>query len=107
MKDYSPSCIALSFDGFGSISWHSVLEDFSSPLLQFSHFVRISNLFDLGIIEDTCTLLVEMPFWSIRIGILLVLHQEKGKLYNQNQVYTDPWLLVDFKKVFTLSQMVL
>jgi hypothetical protein len=33
--------IALSLDGFGSISWHSVW--FFSALLQFSPFFRISN----------------------------------------------------------------
>jgi hypothetical protein len=32
----SPSCIALSFDGFGSISWHSIC--FFSAFVQFSQF---------------------------------------------------------------------
>jgi hypothetical protein len=36
----SPSFIALYFDGFGSISWHSF-----SALLQFSKSIRISNFF--------------------------------------------------------------
>ena len=47
----SPSCIALSFDRFGSISWHSVwfLSDGSSSF----HFFRISNSFDLSITEKT------------------------------------------------------
>jgi hypothetical protein len=35
-KGLSPSCIALSFDGFGTISWHSVLVLLA--LSQFSDF---------------------------------------------------------------------
>jgi hypothetical protein len=63
----SPSGIALSFDGFGSISWHSVwfLSDSS---FSFHIFPRISNFFDLSITEETW--LVEM----IKIVNVLVLH---------------------------------
>jgi hypothetical protein len=39
----SPSCIALSFDGPGSISWHSIW--CFSVLIQFSHFFSNFQLF--------------------------------------------------------------
>jgi hypothetical protein len=50
----SPSCIALFFDGFGSILWYSIW--FLSALSQFSKKkkkIRISNFFDPSIIEET------------------------------------------------------
>jgi hypothetical protein len=67
-KGLSPSCIALSFDGFGSISWHC-LGFFSGSFTAF-HIFRISNFFGLSITEET--LLVEMRIWCIKIGIVLV-----------------------------------
>jgi hypothetical protein len=42
----SPSCIALSFDGFGSISWLSIW--FFRPLYSFHIFSRISKFFGLS-----------------------------------------------------------
>jgi hypothetical protein len=51
-KGLSPSGIALSFDGFGPISWHSFW--FSSDgYFSFQIFFRISNFFDLSITEET------------------------------------------------------
>jgi hypothetical protein len=43
----TPSFIAPSFDGFGSISWLFVW--FISDLSQFSHYFLISNFFGLSI----------------------------------------------------------
>jgi cbb3-type cytochrome oxidase subunit 1 len=63
----SPSCIALSFDGFGSISWHSIWF-----FRLFTIFFLISNFFGLSTTEETCV--VEMRIWCIKIGIVLVLH---------------------------------
>jgi hypothetical protein len=40
-KGLSPSCIALSLDGFGSILWHSIC--FFWALLQFSQFFGFST----------------------------------------------------------------
>jgi hypothetical protein len=62
----SPSWIALSFDGFGSISWHSVV------------FVRLYHSF-LQLFFGFPTFsawasLVEMHIQCIKIGIVLVLH---------------------------------
>jgi hypothetical protein len=64
----SPSCKALSFDGFDSISWHSI---FFSSFTVFTIF-RISKFFGLCITEEIW--LVEMCTWCIKIGILLDLH---------------------------------
>jgi hypothetical protein len=47
----SPSCIALSFNAFGSVSWRS-MGDFSA-LLQFSLFVSdFQFFFDLSATEE-------------------------------------------------------
>jgi hypothetical protein len=47
----SPSGIALSVGGFGSISWHSVCFQ-PTAFLVFTFFL-ISNFFGLGITEET------------------------------------------------------
>jgi hypothetical protein len=63
--------VALSFDGFGSISGHSV--SFSSDgSFSFHIFPRISTFFDLNITEEIWV--VEMRIWCIKIGNVLVLH---------------------------------
>jgi hypothetical protein len=65
------SGIALSFDGFGSISCHSVW--FSTDgSFSFHIFFRISNFFDLSISEETWV--VEMRIWCIIIVNVLVLN---------------------------------
>jgi hypothetical protein len=64
----------ISFDGFGSISSHTVW--FLSALSQFPHlfffFFWISSFFNLSITEENR--LVEMRIWCIKIVIVLVLH---------------------------------
>jgi hypothetical protein len=70
-KGLFPSCMALSFDGFGSISWHSVWFK-SDGSFSFHIFFRISNFFHLKITEETWV--VGMHIWCIKIGNLLVLH---------------------------------
>jgi hypothetical protein len=67
----SPSCIhvAVSFDGFGSISWHCLV---LFPLFYRFTIFWISNFFGLSLTEET--LLVEMRIWCIKIGIVLVWH---------------------------------
>jgi hypothetical protein len=62
-----PSCISLSFDGFGSISWHYIW-----VLSALSHFFSDFQHLDVSITDET--LLVEMRIWCIKIGIVLVLH---------------------------------
>jgi hypothetical protein len=47
----------------------------SLALLHFSQFIRLSKFFGLSISEET--LLVEMRIWCIKIGIVLVLHDDK------------------------------
>jgi hypothetical protein len=72
----SPSCIALFYDGFGSLSWHSIW--FFRLFYSFHNFLlRISNFFGLSTTEEIW--LVEMRIWCIKIGIVLVLHPK------------DPW----------------
>jgi hypothetical protein len=62
--------IAVSLDGFGSISWHSVW--FSSDgSFSFYIFFPDSNFFDLSITEETSV--VEVHIWCIKIGNVLVL----------------------------------
>jgi hypothetical protein len=72
-----PSCIALSYYGFGAISWHSIWMGFFSRLLYSFH---ISNFFGLSTTEETQV--VEMRIWCIKIGIVLVLH--KNHITSQN-----------------------
>jgi hypothetical protein len=48
----SPSGIALSFNGFGSI-FHGTLFGFHPTALSVLPFFRISNFFDLSITEET------------------------------------------------------
>jgi hypothetical protein len=67
----SPSGIALSFDGFGSISWHSVWFSSDGSFSFHIFFSRISDFFDLSITEETRE--VEMRIWCIKI-VNLVLH---------------------------------
>jgi hypothetical protein len=70
-----PSCIALYFDGFGSISRHSV-SDFFFIIFFFlgggvslqSIPIQFSNFFGLSIIEETQ--FVEMRIWCIEIDII-------------------------------------
>jgi hypothetical protein len=51
-KGLSLSSIALSFDGFGWISWHSIW--FFRLLYSFHNFVfRLSNLFSLSTTDET------------------------------------------------------
>jgi hypothetical protein len=67
---YSPSCIALSFDGFGSISWPSIWF--------FRLFYSLHNISDYQLFRPQSTTdeswLVEMRIWCIQIGIVLVLY---------------------------------
>jgi hypothetical protein len=63
----SPSCIALSFDRFGSIPWHSI---FFGSFIVFT-ILRISNFFGLSSTDETW--LVEMCIWCIKICIVLIL----------------------------------
>jgi hypothetical protein len=66
----SPSGIALSFDGFGSISWHSGFHP--TALSVFTFFPRISYFFDLSITEKTWV--IEMRIWCIKFVNILVLY---------------------------------
>jgi hypothetical protein len=65
----SPSCIALSFDRFGSTSWHSIWFFGSCTVFTFFFLFRISNFFGLSTTEET-----SVRIWCIKIGIVLVLH---------------------------------
>jgi hypothetical protein len=71
-KGLSLSCTALSFDRFGSISWHNIF--FFGSFIVFTIF-RISNFFGPSITDETW--LVEMCIWCIKIGIVIVLYFEK------------------------------
>jgi hypothetical protein len=64
----SPSCIDLSFDGFGSISWHCIW--------YFRLFPTIFGLpiFFSGLSTTDETLVVEMRIWCIKIGNVFALH---------------------------------
>jgi hypothetical protein len=69
----SPSCIALSFDGFGSISWHSICffgsyTVFTFFPLDFQRFWREYHLRDLSSRN------AHLRIWCIKIGIVLILH---------------------------------
>jgi hypothetical protein len=64
------SCITLSFDGLGSISWH-YFGIFSSFTVFTIFKILIPNFFGLSITDET--LLVKMCIWCIKIGIVLVL----------------------------------
>ena len=66
----SPSGIALSFDGFGSISWHS----FGVFFRLFYSFHNFSDFNFFGLSTTDETWLVEMRIWCIKIGNVLVLH---------------------------------
>jgi hypothetical protein len=70
-EELSPSCIAQSFDGFGSILWHSMWFFGSFTVAQF--LFRISNFFGLSTTEEIES--VEMHIWCIKVGIVLVLHE--------------------------------
>jgi hypothetical protein len=66
MKDYLPRAynVALSLDGLGSISWHSIY--FFGLLHSFLHLSpRISNFFCLSTTEDTWV--VEMRIWVSKL----------------------------------------
>jgi hypothetical protein len=84
----SPSGIALSFNWFGSISWHSVW--FSSNCYFSFHisFSRISNFFDLSITEENWV--IEMRIWCIKIVNVSVLYTSiiASKLFNYKQRYS-------------------
>jgi hypothetical protein len=67
-----PSGKAPSFDGFGSISWHSILVFIRRLFHIFFTFFRISNVFNLSITEEAWV--VEVRIWCINIGNVLVLH---------------------------------
>jgi hypothetical protein len=69
----SPSGIALSFDGFGSISWIVLGWFFSRLFYSFHNCFRISNFFGLSTTEKTFKV-VKMRIWCIKIGNVLVLH---------------------------------
>jgi hypothetical protein len=70
----SPSCIALSFDGFGAISWQSIF----FRLLYSSHI-----FFGLGAPGETWV--VEVCIWCIKISIVLVLHLQVIDLILKNE----------------------
>jgi hypothetical protein len=80
-----PPCLALSFNRFGSISWHSICFVFVFlALLQFSQFFspRISNFFGLSTTDETWW--VEMRIWCIKIGIVLVFTSDSSTSRDYN-----------------------
>jgi hypothetical protein len=90
-------CIALSFNGFGSISWHNIC--FFRLLYSVHNFIfRISNFFGLSTTEETWV--VEMCIWCIKIGIVIVLHfnpwvkASAGGLWVPEAKYFGAWLKI-------------
>jgi hypothetical protein len=69
MTLFIPSCIALSFDGFGSlfVCFFGLFTDFHNI------FPRISNFFGLSLTEET-QLIIRNEHLMHQIGIVLVLH---------------------------------
>jgi hypothetical protein len=67
----SPSCIALTFDGLGTISRHSICFLFRFFFTVFTIF-WISYFFGLSTTDETW--LVEMHIWCMKFGIVLVLY---------------------------------